>query len=152
MVYLGRTATVAFPQTFTHGVDAYLEEKTQVNICYLCSLWHEELNVPGISIIGCREHHSDPVRLHVAAAVHKDCFVIAKQSCPLAPRLACERIWELAVARSPWPQGQRFQHPKSLSLESQYLISPQAVNKVASIVDIPPVSYTHLTLPTMAVV
>ncbi|EGZ73344.1 hypothetical protein NEUTE2DRAFT_127701 [Neurospora tetrasperma FGSC 2509] len=83
----------------------------------------------------CPEHGTDPDRLHVATAVHKDCFVIAKQSCPLAPRLTCERIWELAVARNPWPHG--FRPPKSLSLESPYFMSPQAVNQVASIVSIP---------------
>ncbi|KAK3339486.1 hypothetical protein B0H65DRAFT_580926 [Neurospora tetraspora] len=78
---------------------------------------------------GCAEHGTDPYRLYVATAVHKDCFVIAKQSCPLAPRLACERIWELAVARSLWLYA--------LSLRSLYLISLQAVNQVASIINIP---------------
>ncbi|ESA42921.1 uncharacterized protein NCU06320 [Neurospora crassa OR74A] len=124
MVYLGRTATVAFPKTFVHLVDAYLDEKTEVNLCNLCSISTE-----------CSEHGTDPDRLHVATAVHKGCFVIARQSCPLAPRLTCERIWELAVARNPWPHG--FQPPKSLSLESPYLMSPQAVNQVASIISIP---------------
>lgn len=124
MVYFGRTATVAFPKTFVDLVDAYLDEKTQVNLCYLCSISTE-----------CPEHGTDPDRLHVATAVHKDCFVTAKQSYPLAPRLTCERIWEPAVARNPWPH--RFQPPKSLSLKSPYLMSPQAVNQVSSIISIP---------------
>lgn len=150
MVYLGRTVTVAFPETFVHNVKAYLDVSakatsapcgawTELDLCYLCSLWYmgkeghkwDPFNLH----IGCQTHGTDPDKKHVATAVHKDCFVIAKQSCPLAGRDVCKRIWELAMARSPWPQG--FQHPKSLRLESLYLISPQAVNRIASIVDIP---------------
>lgn len=71
----------------------------------------------------------------MAAAVHKNCFVIATQACPLAPHLVCERIWELALARSPWPI--EASPPRVLSFASPCLISPQAVNRIASVIGLP---------------
>ncbi|KAK3400366.1 hypothetical protein B0T20DRAFT_408489 [Sordaria brevicollis] len=139
MVYQGRTGTLAFPKAYLHNVEAYLDgEKTEIDLCYLCSLWCYRRIHRFLTEKGCRQHGSDPERNRVATAVHKDCFMIAKQSCSLPPRQTCERIWELAVARNPWPQG--FQPPKSLSLRSPYLISPEAVKQVASVIGVPQLS------------
>lgn len=124
MEYLGRTATLAFPKTSIPDLEVYLDKKTTVHLCYRCSL------------AKCRQHSERGVkRTFVATAVHKDCFVIATQACPLAPRLVCERIWELALARSPWPV--EAEPPRALSFASPCLISPQAVNRIAPIIGVP---------------
>ncbi|KAK3400349.1 hypothetical protein B0T20DRAFT_349963 [Sordaria brevicollis] len=51
-------------------------------------------------------------------------------SCPLSPRLACERLWEAALARRPWPWHADV---APFCQSSQNIMCPEAMERVASI-------------------
>lgn len=136
MVYLGRTVVFPFPKDNPTGrgsprmkVDAYLNHKTSVELCSACpeATWKR----------GCCDQHDmilcmdqRPKKPHEAVVVHHDCFAVFIQSCPLAPRLACERLWEAAIARRPWPSDQGV---APFFRSSQNIMCLEAMERIAAI-------------------
>ncbi|KAK3400350.1 hypothetical protein B0T20DRAFT_496797 [Sordaria brevicollis] len=132
MAYLGRTLKFPFPIYGTYlyspnGIAAYLDRrKTPVHLCFLCTrstAWK-----------ACRVRHSAIARNHQyeAVATHHDCFSILIKSCPLPPRLACERLWKVAIAKYPWSLGY-YELPSIPFTGSCHVLSTEAITKVASI-------------------
>lgn len=134
MTYLGRTIKFPFPLYGTYipssdGIDAYLNRKTQVHFCFLCAETTKKEKCPSAHSSHALENHFETI------ASHHDCFSMFLQSCPLPPRLACERLWKVAIAKRPWPLG--YQDLPAFSLTGAYhILCSEAVKKVASIYNI----------------
>lgn len=136
MTYLGRTIKFPFPIYGTYlpspdGIDAYLDRKKSFHFCYLCTD-----STPWKECLSNWKHSSHAFNNpYEAVTTHHDCFSMFIQSCPLPPRLACERLWKVAIARRPWPLG--YQDLPSISLTGAYhVLCVEAVRKVASIYNI----------------
>lgn len=123
MAYLGRSPKFPFP-VYDATINMYLGGcKVYVDMCYLCT-------VSGFD----DKHYSyysytSDNRPHESVTVHHDCFTVFIQSCPIAPRLACERLWEVAIARRPWPS---LVDAAPISPPGAYIMCTEAVERVAS--------------------
>lgn len=134
MVYLSRTVKFPFPiyGTYLHspnGIAAYLDRKTPVHLCFLCTrstAWKP-----------CRVQRRSLALYHQYEAVvtHHDCFSMFIQSCPHPPRLACERLWKVAIAKRPWPLGY-YELPSIPFTGSYHVLCAEAVKRIASICEI----------------
>lgn len=131
MTYLGRTVKFPFPMYGTYmsspsGIDTYLDRKTLVHFCFLCAGITERKKCPSAHSSHALENPYE------AVTTHHDCFSVFIQSCALPPRLACERLWKVAIAKRPWPLN--YQNLPAFPLTGAYHIRcSEAVRKVASI-------------------
>lgn len=137
MVYLGRTIKFPFPDDMTWfrnpsavNIDVYLNRKVVVQMCHMCTTRNGYCSQHTWFI----SHKPSPNKPYEAVVVHHDCFAIFIQSCPLAPRVACERLWEVAIARRPWPFAA---DAAPFSPSGAYIICPEAVQRIASLHNMP---------------